>query len=631
MIKKLAYYSLLILVIASMSIDTCASVAYASHYGWNANDATTAFQSAIRSAADTIIVDKQNGDWITGPNPFFDLSDKTIIFEPGVVLRAKAGAFADSGDCLLQFVRGNNIKVIGYGATFLMNKAEYAALADSEWRHSLSINNSGNINVAGLKLFGSGGDGVFISGDPWYGEQLYSEQIVLQDLWCDNHYRQGISVISAQHLLVKNCWFTNTSGTLPMSGVDLEPDKDFHRMADVVFEKCRFTGNYGNGIQLSFHNLTSASTPLDITFKECYSAENHDISNEYAAAEIAVTAAEREAVTGKVTFERCLVENSQWIAVYIRKPADSYMTSFNDCVFLNVSKDPANKYNTPIWIEVTDYSQPCPRFGGAEFNDCMVSYTTNLNFLGSYGEINTSPGMGNVKLKNFTMINPNSSAGMNVTDGGGSPDTTCIFDYKKYTSPPATSVTLSAQNRIIECSGQNSTIESIRTSDNKSFPLAVSYSIDGTAVHGEDFNLMNGFMIIPSDNDSVRDTIYVLSNNSAEGAKSIITTLKTSSLFTSSSFPLFTFVYDCITGINDINSDPKFTVFPNPAHDFVEIVFDEDYQGIIEVYNERGQKAYSLKGNDKKNIINMAGFSKGIYIIKFNRNNIIHTQKIIKL
>jgi hypothetical protein len=325
------------------------------------------------------------------------------------------------------------------------------------------------------------------------------------------------------------------------------------------------------------------------------------------------------------------VENSQWTAVNIRKPADSYMTSFNDCVFLNVSQEATDKYNTPVWIEVSDYSQPCPRFGGAEFIDCLVSYTTNLNFLGSYGEINTSPGMGNVILENLTVINPNSSVTMNVTDGGGSPDTTCIFDYTKYTSPPATSVSLSAQNRIIECSGQNSTIESTRTADNNSFPIAVSYLIDGTAVQGEDFNLMKGFMIIPSDLNSGRDTIFVLSDNSAEGAKCIITTVNTSSLFTSSSLPLFIFVYDCITGINDIPADQKFTIFPNPARDFVEIDFDQDFEGLIEVYSERGQKVYSQQGNDKINIINTAGFSKGIYFIKIHQDDKINTQKIIKL
>jgi hypothetical protein len=621
----------LALLLMTTEINTYATSVYASGFGWNANNATSAFQAAINSSADTIIIDKQSGDWIVGPNIFFDLYDKTLIFQPGVVLKAKTGAYPENGDCLLKFVRTNNIKIIGYGATFQMNKAEYAAMADGEWRHSLSINNSSNIEVYGLRLNGSGGDGVDISGDPWYGEQLYSENIVLKDLWCDNHYRQGISVISAQHLLVKNCWFTNTSGTLPMSGVDLEPDKDFHRMVDVVFDKCRFTGNSGNGIQLSFHNLSIASVPVDVTFRDCYLSENHDVSNPYAAAEINISAADREAVTGNAKFERCLVENSQWTAVSMRKPADSFSASFDDCVFLDVSKDITNFYNTPIWIEVTDYSNPCPRFGGAVFNDCLLSYNTALNFLGSYGEINTSPGMGNVKLNNLIVVNPKSSVTINVTDGGGSPDATCTFDFHKYTATPATAVSFTAQNRIIECSDKNSILESSRTADNVNFPVAISYSIDGTALQGEDFVRLNGFMIIPANLVSQSDTIFVLKDEYGEELKSMIAVLNTSPLFTTSSFPQTITVWDCTTGLSDIAIEEIFTVFPNPTYNYLEIRFTDYYTGSIQVMNKLGQTVLSLKGQGKTNRINTSGLAKSIYFIKIQTKDRIHLKKIIKL
>ena len=65
-----------IVLLALPEINASASVVFASDFGWNANDATSAFQSAIRSGADTIIVDKQSEDWITGPNTFSDLSDR---------------------------------------------------------------------------------------------------------------------------------------------------------------------------------------------------------------------------------------------------------------------------------------------------------------------------------------------------------------------------------------------------------------------------------------------------------------------------------------------------------------------------------------------------------------------------
>jgi Secretion system C-terminal sorting domain len=618
-----------LIIILGIKADVGATSIYASSFGWNLNDATSAFQAAITSPADTIIIDKQPGDWVVGPNRFFDLADKTIVFQPGVVLRAKANAFINTGDCLLSFVRANHIRIIGYGATFKMNKAEYAALADGEYRHSLSISNSSNMQVYGLKIDESGGDGVFISGDTWYGTQLHSENILLKDLWSDKNYRQGISIISAQHVLVQNCWFTNTSGTLPMSGVDLEPDKDFHRMADVVFEKCRFTGNFGNGIQLSFHLLTDASIPVDVTFRDCYSSNNHDVSNSYTAAEINISAAARQAVTGSVKFERCLVENSQWSAVSMRKTADSFLASFDDCVFLNVSKDITNFYNTPIWIEVTDYSNPSPRFGGANFNDCLLSYTTNLNLLGSYGDIDTSPGMGNVQLNNLTVIHPNPAVDINVTDGGGSPDASCRFDFHKFITTPATMVSFTAENSILGCPEKISILKSERTADNVTFPMAVSYAIDGTALQGEDYHRMNGFMIIPSNSLSEKDTISLVDNEYSDEIKNITLMLDTSPLFTPTSIPQTITLTDCVTGLDESAQEELFTIFPNPASDFLVVELTDDYRGAIEVMNEVGQLMRSQKLQEKVNRIDIRGLSKGMYFIKITLKDQCYLQKII--
>jgi hypothetical protein len=625
--KKLPF----IVFLFVLKINVNATSVIASSFGWNVNDATSAFQSAINSSVDTIIVDKQESDWIVGPNAFFDLQNKIIVFQPGVILKAKTGAFTDNNDCLLKLIRANNIKIIGYSATFQMNKAEYAALAEGEWRHSLAINNSSHVEVYGLVLNESGGDGIYISGSNDFGNPLYSEYIVLKDLWCNNQYRQGISICSAQHVLIQNCWFTNTSGTLPMSGVDLEPYADYQRMVDVVFEKCRFTGNFGNGIQLSFENLTTASIPLDISFRDCYSSGNHDVSHPYAAAEINIQAASaKEAVTGNVKFERCMVENSQWRAVYMRKSADSFFVGFDNCVFSNVSKYAGDPDNTPIWIEVTDYSDPCPRFGGVAFNNCLLSYTTSLNLLGSRGNINTSPGMGNVQLNNLTVINPKLSVSINTTKGGGSPDTTCHFDFHKYTAVLATKLSFTAENNMIECSHKNSILESIREADSINFPVGISYGMSGTALQGEDFFRMNGFMIIPANLLSQRDTLFVLQNEYMEESKELVLTLNTSKLFTTNSTPQTILVSDCITGLDEFAAE-KFTIFPNPASDNVEIRFTDDYTGSIQVMNTMGQLLLSQKGQGKVNRINMHGLVKGIYFINIQMEERCYQQKIINL
>ena len=202
-ITQLKKIAVALLALLSIGANLKATNVKASTFGWTATDATTAFQNAVKSNYDTIIVDLQNSDWIVGPSIFFDLNNKTIIFENKVVLRAKADVYSKYAS-LLEFVRGKNIVITGYGAIFKMNKAEYAALSEpSEFRHCLSMSNCTNIKVYGLKLIESGGDGVLIYGSTNAGSQNYCENIILKDLWCDNNYRQGIHSKSTQHDKIK--------------------------------------------------------------------------------------------------------------------------------------------------------------------------------------------------------------------------------------------------------------------------------------------------------------------------------------------------------------------------------------------------------------------------------------------
>jgi Right handed beta helix region/Secretion system C-terminal sorting domain len=372
----------------------------ASAYGYNATDATNAFKNAVQSTYDTVVVDYVGtGVWTVGPCQFFDLANKTIIFQNNVRLEAKAGAFPDVGHCLFKLVRGNNVHVIGYGATFKMQKAEYTS---GEWRHTVSINNCSNISVKGLTVMDSGGDGFLISGDTWYSTQLYSENIVIKDCISDNHRRQGISIISAQNLTVENCTFKNTVGTLPEAGVDLEPDQAHHRLVNVLFSNCQFRENNGNGIRISVQNLTSTSQPISVVFSNCYITNNWTATNAYYSTEIYANSHETDFVTGTVTFNNCTVENSQWSAVSSRKQADSYLLTFNNCHFKNVSQTQQN-YNNPIWVEVVDYSNPNPAFGGLAFNNVCVEFPTNLPFI-HFNGWSTSDGLANV-TGNFGVVN----------------------------------------------------------------------------------------------------------------------------------------------------------------------------------------------------------------------------------
>ncbi|MEY4905815.1 MAG: hypothetical protein RLZZ292_3630 [Bacteroidota bacterium] len=395
--KKITLY--LLFLISSLG-EIKATKINASTFGYNATDATTAFQNAIQSSYDTIVVNYTGtGSWIVQPCSFSDLSNKTIIFQNNVQLVAKVGAFSNTGDCLFRLIRATNIKIWGYGATFKMQKSEYTT---GEWRHALSICNSNSISVKGLTLKDSGGDGIYVSGETWFGTQLYSNNVTILDCISDNNRRQGMSVVSAQNLTVENCTFKNTIGTAPEAGLDLEPDNPQHRIVNILFKNCTFNNNNGKGIQLSLNFLDATSLPVSATFNNCYLTSNYTTTNAYEPGEISANSATTNFPTGLVTFNNCTVENSQWSAFASRKQADSYQVVFNNSHFKNVSQT-QQAYNTPIWLEVCDYSNPNPAFGGVAFNNVCIEFTTQFAFLHANGWA-TSTGLKNV-TGNLGVIN----------------------------------------------------------------------------------------------------------------------------------------------------------------------------------------------------------------------------------
>ena len=64
-----------------------------SSFGWNPEDSTRFIQAALDSDAPVIVLDRQAGPWIS--LPLVAHSNKKIVFEPGVELQAKKGAFRE--------------------------------------------------------------------------------------------------------------------------------------------------------------------------------------------------------------------------------------------------------------------------------------------------------------------------------------------------------------------------------------------------------------------------------------------------------------------------------------------------------------------------------------------------------
>lgn len=253
-------------------------VANAAWWGYDAASATAALQGAIRSGAKKIFVPNMGTPWII--DPIYLESNQKIEFEDGVVLLAQKGSFQGKGDCLIKAVNKENITLRGAHVVFKMRRADYKKkqYKKSEWRHCLSLCGCRNININGLRLEESGGDGLYIGRGIGEKSRRYCENIKIQDVTCDRNYRQGISVISARNLLIEKCVLNNTEGTNPQAGIDIEPNNHDEFLQDCILRDTLIENNKKYGLLFALGNLNKNSVPISLTIERCHIRLNGELA-----------------------------------------------------------------------------------------------------------------------------------------------------------------------------------------------------------------------------------------------------------------------------------------------------------------------------------------------------------------
>lgn len=316
--------------------------AKASWWGFDEEDSTEALQAAIDSGAPKLIVDNVGKPWIV--RPIMLASDQEITFEEGVEVVAKRGEFKGRNDSLFSAINKENITLSGYGATLRMHRSDYddpEQYERAEWRMVLNIRSSSNIKVYGLTLAESGGDGIYL-GTATRG--VTNKDIHIKDVICESNYRQGISVITAENLLIENTIMRNTDGTPPRAGIDFEPNHPEERLVNVVMRDCLTENNAGWGYVLYLRPMAAHSEPVSVLFENCRSVG--DAGGGFAA--ITGNTADK-AVTGSIEFVNCTVENSGGAGLAVGDvPIIGCEVRFVDCTVINPAAERAGM--TPIQI-----------------------------------------------------------------------------------------------------------------------------------------------------------------------------------------------------------------------------------------------------------------------------------------
>ncbi|MGI6082753.1 MAG: right-handed parallel beta-helix repeat-containing protein [Limnochordia bacterium] len=329
------------------------SEANAAWWGFDPEDSTEYLQAAIDSGSARVIVPNMGQDWIV--RPIFLRSNLELVLEEGTVVTAKKGEYHGKRDSVFTAQNVENVTIRGYGATIRMHKDDYASppYEKAEWRMGINIRGGRNVEILGVTIRDTGGDGIYLGRGTW---PIHNENIVIRDVIADNNYRQGISVITVRNLLIENSVFKNTGGTAPMAGIDFEPNQRDEILQDIVVRNSVFENNQGPGIVLALANL-------DRWANVSFLFENVLVRGGSVGFSVTARHPDNHAA-GKITVRNCLIEGSVRQGIGLRNlDGDTLKIRFEDCIVHNVATSSA----VPIYLEAGT------KMGGVTFENVVVT------------------------------------------------------------------------------------------------------------------------------------------------------------------------------------------------------------------------------------------------------------------
>lgn len=397
------------------------SIAYADSYGWDPTDATAALQAAIDTKRDIVIVRDMGSPWIIGETIMLQ-SNQTLIFEPGVVVQAKRGAFQGTMDSLFFMDRKSNIHMIGYGATFEMWKQDYADPSKytfGEWRHGIRTKDVSNVIIEGLTIRNTGGDGIYL-GTTRTDNGHHNTNVTIRNVNLIDNYRQGVSVISADGLLIENTNFYNTSGTWPQAGIDFEPNDSFSVIQNVTLRNNVFHGNSGSGIMMYLARLSDPHGTAGVV-------ENNTIIDNGSSDPTFRSGIAAHQDLPQWTFrDNLIVSNNGWGMAQLEDGANrtavSYTAFWDNQLGAthNIAEGPGVvKDAQPVFIS-TDINHPYYMWlDGTSTPQALLAGSSDGRHLGGRGVLG-APTMPGTPIAGFLFDEPYTAAGDRVTDRFGS-------------------------------------------------------------------------------------------------------------------------------------------------------------------------------------------------------------------
>ncbi len=211
-------------------------------------DDTKAFQKAIDSVAS-----KGGGTVVVPQGKYLIDGDVTVKIKSHITLKMDSTAqliarpTSSERFYLLMVVNATDVNIIGGK---IIGDRDAHLGTTGEWGMGIAVYSGSNVTINGTRISNCWGDGIVIGskgGAPYYASNA-STNVTIKNVVSDNNRRQALTLGEVNGILVDSCTFTNTGGTKPMDGIDIEPDLDSAQ--NITITNCELAYNKGNGVEM---------------------------------------------------------------------------------------------------------------------------------------------------------------------------------------------------------------------------------------------------------------------------------------------------------------------------------------------------------------------------------------------
>jgi hypothetical protein len=117
-----------------------------------------------------------------------------------------------------------------------------------QWGHGIFVHGSSHVTVRDVLISKCWGDGLVVAGAVvWQAPSIPSSDVLVANVVCTGNRRQGMSIGYVRGVKVYDSEFSNSHGTTPQCGVDIEPENG-KAAYNVLFENCLIRGNARYGM-----------------------------------------------------------------------------------------------------------------------------------------------------------------------------------------------------------------------------------------------------------------------------------------------------------------------------------------------------------------------------------------------